>query len=38
MVKGKLKCIGTSLYLKQKYGEGHRITLNIDKKKTKKVT
>lgn len=30
MVKGKLKCVGTSLYLKQKYGDGHRITLNID--------
>jgi ABC-type multidrug transport system ATPase subunit len=37
MVKGKLKCIGTSLYLKQKYGEGHRITLNVDRSKIKKV-
>jgi stage III sporulation protein SpoIIIAA len=33
MAKGKLKCIGSSLYLKTKYGEGHRITLNVDKKK-----
>ena len=35
MVKGKLKCVGTSLYLKQKYGDGHRITLNIDDSKSK---
>jgi len=27
MVSGKLKCIGNSLYLKNKYGEGYRINL-----------
>eukprot|EP00919_Chromeraceae_sp_WS-2016_P033897 GHVR01080295.1.p2 GENE.GHVR01080295.1~~GHVR01080295.1.p2 ORF type:complete len:138 (+),score=7.91 GHVR01080295.1:1019-1432(+) len=37
MVKGKLKCVGTSFYLKHKYGEGHRITLNIESKKSKEV-
>jgi ABC-type multidrug transport system ATPase subunit len=37
MVKGKLKCVGTSFYLKQKYGEGHRITLNIDDEKAAEV-
>jgi hypothetical protein len=31
LVKGKLKCVGTSFYLKSKYGEGHRITINIAK-------
>lgn len=35
MVKGKLKCVGTSFYLKQKYGDGHRVTLNIDDSKAK---
>ena len=35
MVKGKLKCVGTSLYLKQKYGDGHRVTLNIDDSKAR---
>ena len=37
MVKGKLKCVGTSIYLKQKYGDGHRVTLNIDDSKAKDV-
>lgn len=37
MVKGKLKCVGTSFYLKQKYGDGHRITLNVDNEKSKEV-
>ena len=32
MVKGRLKCIGSPLYLKQKYGLGHRLTLNIERK------
>jgi len=27
MVSGKLKCIGNSLYLKNKYGDGYRINL-----------
>lgn len=35
MVKGRLKCVGTSFYLKQKYGDGHRIALNIDDSKSK---
>ena len=29
MVKGKLKCIGTTFYLKRTYGEGHRILINL---------
>lgn len=37
MVKGKLKCVGTSFYLKQKYGEGHRLTLNVDDDKSEEV-
>jgi ATP-binding cassette subfamily A (ABC1) protein 3 len=37
MVKGKLKCVGTSFYLKHKYGEGHRITLNLDSKAPKNI-
>ena len=32
MVKGRLKCIGSPLYLKQQYGLGHRLTLNIERK------
>jgi hypothetical protein len=28
MVKGKLKCVGTPAYLKQKYGDGHRVVLH----------
>lgn len=35
MVRGKLKCVGTSFYLKQKYGDGHRLTLNVDDTKAK---
>lgn len=31
MVKGKVRCIGSSLFLKELYGKGHRLTLNIDK-------
>ena len=27
--KGKMKCVGTSFYLKKAYGEGHRITINL---------
>lgn len=29
LVKGKLKCIGTSMYLKDRYGSGYRIALNV---------
>ena len=32
IVKGKLKCIGSSFYLKQTYGEGHRILINLKKR------
>jgi ABC-type multidrug transport system ATPase subunit len=35
MVKGRLKCVGTSFYLKHTYGDGHRIALNIDDSKSK---
>ena len=37
MVKGKLKCVGISFYLMHKYGEGHRITLNVDNTNSKKI-
>jgi len=37
MVKGKLKCVGSSFYLKHKYGEGHRITLNVENASSKKI-
>lgn len=29
IVKGKLKCIGTTFYLKRTYGQGHRISMNL---------
>jgi len=32
IVKGKLKCIGSSFYLKRMYGEGHRILINLKKR------
>lgn len=38
MVKGRLRCIGSSLFLKELYGKGHRLTLNIDKGVHDKVT
>ena len=28
--EGKFECIGTSLYLKNNYGDGYRLTLIID--------
>ncbi len=37
MVKGRLRCIGSSLFLKELYGKGHRLTLNIDKAVIEKV-
>ena len=37
MVKGKVRCIGSSLFLKELYGKGHRLTLNIDKESQKVV-
>lgn len=37
MVKGRIKCIGTTVFLKQEYGLGHRLTLNIDRKEVKAV-
>ncbi len=37
MVKGRLRCIGSSLFLKELYGKGHRLTLNIDKNSFEKV-
>ena len=37
MVKGRVRCIGSSLYLKEKYGRGHRLTLNISKDSYEKV-
>jgi ABC-type multidrug transport system ATPase subunit len=29
IVKGQLKCIGTTFYLKRTYGEGHRMLINL---------
>lgn len=37
MVKGKVRCIGSSLFLKELYGKGHRLTLNIEKESYHKV-
>lgn len=37
MVKGRLKCVGTSFYLKHKYGDGHRIAINIDDDRSQEV-
>jgi len=37
MVKGRVRCIGSSLFLKEMYGKGHRLTLNIDKESYTKV-
>jgi ABC-type multidrug transport system ATPase subunit len=37
MVKGRLKCVGTSFYLKHTYGDGHRLALNIDDTKSKEA-
>jgi hypothetical protein len=37
MVKGRLKCLGTSFYLKHTYGDGHRVVFNIDGTKSKEV-
>ena len=33
MVKGRLQCVGSSMHLKKKYGEGYSITVNILKTK-----
>ncbi len=37
LVRGKLKCIGTSMYLKDKYGAGYRIALNVAEGKSEEV-
>ncbi len=37
MVKGRLRCVGSSLSLKQQYGQGHRLTFNIDRDSIQKV-
>lgn len=37
MVKGRIKCIGTTVFLKQEYGLGHRLTLNIDRREVNAV-
>ena len=37
MVKGRLRCIGSSLFLKELYGKGHRLTLNIERTVVDKV-
>ena len=31
LVKGRLQCVGSSVHLKKKYGEGYTITVNISK-------
>ena len=38
MVKGRIRCVGSSLSLKQQYGMGHRLTLNVDKGTIQKVS
>lgn len=37
IVDGLLKCIGTSLYLKNTYGDGYRISIVCDAKDTEEV-
>lgn len=32
MAKGRLKCVGSSFYLKRMYGEGHRILINLKRR------
>ena len=32
MSKGSLRCLGTSLHLKNKFGEGFRVSINFDEK------
>lgn len=34
MVKGRLQCVGSSMHLKKKYGDGYSITVNILKTKS----
>lgn len=34
LVKGKMKCIGTSIYLKENYGSGYRIAINTEENKS----
>jgi len=29
LVRGKLKCVGSSIYLKDNYGSGYRVAINI---------
>jgi ABC-type multidrug transport system ATPase subunit len=37
MAKGKLRCVGTSLHLKRKFGFGYRLSITFDKKKKEEV-
>lgn len=37
LVKGRLKCIGTSIYLKDSYGSGYRVALNVFDGKAEEV-
>jgi ABC-type multidrug transport system ATPase subunit len=37
MVKGRIKCVGSPVSLKQQYGLGHRLTLNVDRSEIKTI-
>lgn len=37
MGKGRIRCVGSSLHLKQKYGAGYRITIGTKENKVKQV-
>lgn len=38
MVRGRMKCIGSNQYLKQKYGQGYTIMVKLDPKYTKETS
>jgi len=37
MVRGRLRCLGTSLRLKSRFGSGYRISIRIRQSKTSKL-
>ncbi len=38
MVKGRVRCVGSAIQLKEQYGLGHRLTLNIEKTTILKIS
>lgn len=37
LVRGKLKCVGSSIYLKDSYGSGYRVALNVQENRSSEV-